>query len=432
MELGPEPPAVVNLLTTNCQLTQSAADATLLDLAARRLLELFQPGPDPADLMVRVRDRSPIGLKPYEQRVFDRVAANAGDRFVPLREIRQRYADGGPNWFSSLRSEVADDAKERGLVHTRLLGTPMVLLCVLAGATLGCFGLLPVFPTHTGGLRDAAGFLLVGLWFIIGPVIALLLLFIAHTHVRAFRLTPAGYAAGSRWLGVGRWIGGHEDLADLPPAAVAIWDRYLAYGVALGENPFAEENLDLRTGFVGEFTSTYTGAPRHVVVRYPWNPLSYTQAGARAFWNVLVLGACAAFWIAVGYRPGWPLPAKVALYGAVGVITVRAAYRLVRSLLSRRPVTLTGQVLAAHAWRSRPGQGTRWIQVVVDDGRHATTRPWLVRVDRANGVRAGDVVTITAQPWNRFVLQLQLQARRHRILAASQLRQPPPTNTVST
>ena len=43
-DLGGEPPAVVNLLVTRCELTAEAADATLLDLAARRILEVFQPG----------------------------------------------------------------------------------------------------------------------------------------------------------------------------------------------------------------------------------------------------------------------------------------------------------------------------------------------------------------------------------------------------
>src|SRR6266540_2996789 len=62
MELGSEPPAVVNLLVTRCELTADAADATLLDLAARRILELHQPGDDPGRLLVRVRVAEPAGL----------------------------------------------------------------------------------------------------------------------------------------------------------------------------------------------------------------------------------------------------------------------------------------------------------------------------------------------------------------------------------
>src|SRR5437660_1692390 len=69
MDLGAEPPAIVNLLVTRCELNPDAADATLLDLAARRILELHQPDPDPADLLVRVRVPAPDGLTSYERRV---------------------------------------------------------------------------------------------------------------------------------------------------------------------------------------------------------------------------------------------------------------------------------------------------------------------------------------------------------------------------
>jgi len=126
-DLGGEPPAVVNLLVTRCELTAEAADATLLDLAARRILEVFQPGEDPAGLLVRVRVTRPEGLNPYERRVFDRVAAIAGDRFAPLAEITRRYADGGPRWFKHLRTEVIADAAARGLVRVRKVGTGTVL-----------------------------------------------------------------------------------------------------------------------------------------------------------------------------------------------------------------------------------------------------------------------------------------------------------------
>jgi hypothetical protein len=76
------------------------------DRAARKLLELHQPGDDPAALLVRVRAAQPSGLNSYEQRVFDRVAAVAGSRLTPLEEITRQYADGGPHWFRHLRAEV--------------------------------------------------------------------------------------------------------------------------------------------------------------------------------------------------------------------------------------------------------------------------------------------------------------------------------------
>lgn len=53
-ELGPEPPAVVHLLANRWRLTVEAAEATLLDLAARRILEFRQAGSDPRDTTIHL------------------------------------------------------------------------------------------------------------------------------------------------------------------------------------------------------------------------------------------------------------------------------------------------------------------------------------------------------------------------------------------
>src|SRR5690242_10125353 len=55
-DLGPEPPAVASLLAAGWVVTEDAGEATLIDLAARRYLEFRQPGNDPAQTTVHVRD----------------------------------------------------------------------------------------------------------------------------------------------------------------------------------------------------------------------------------------------------------------------------------------------------------------------------------------------------------------------------------------
>jgi Predicted membrane protein (DUF2207) len=415
-DLGAEPPAVVNLLVTRCQLTVEAADATLLDLAARRILEVFQPGDDPAGLLVRVRVARPDGLTRYERRVFDRVSEVAGDRFTPLAEVTRQYADGGPRWYRHLRAEVVEDATARGLVRVRRLGSPVILLCLLTGMAVVCLGIVPLVPTaaHPDAAQNAIGDGLIAGWFLGSPVVALCLIFIALPHLNGVRYTPTGQEAGQRWLGVAGWLAAHEHLADLPPAAVAVWDRYLAYGVALGVNPIASGAVDLRVGRVLRVRSRYTGTTRTVSVRYPWDPMAYTQAGVRLVWSLGVLLCWAAFWLFAARRIGaWPAAASWPLY-ALGVLApVRAGYKVVRSTLARTaPVTVTGQVLAAHPYRLHAGSAPRWYQVVVDDGEHDRTRPWLVRADRVQGARAGDVVRIRAQRWNRYVLGLDVLYRR--------------------
>ena len=54
-DLGGEPPAVVNLLANRWRLNEDAAESTLLDLAAKRLIELRQPANDPMHTTIHIR-----------------------------------------------------------------------------------------------------------------------------------------------------------------------------------------------------------------------------------------------------------------------------------------------------------------------------------------------------------------------------------------
>ncbi len=416
MQLGAEPPAIVNLLVTRAHPTSAAADATLLDLAARRILELHQPSLNPADLLIRVREPAPTGLTSYEQRLFDRFASWAGDRFVPLSQAAARYADGGPTWFAAMRTEVVADAQARGLVVQRRPGSWVVFLCMVVGGILACLGALPFVPSdpHPSGGRAAIGntALVGGLCAV--PFITVVLLIIAVAHLRRLRITDAGLAAAGHWLGVAAWLAAHDNLADLPPAAVTVWDRYLSYGVALGVNPAAESALDLATGRTAAFTSFNGGTVRTIVAHYPRNPFAYTQAGARAVWSLLVSVLWIAFWSFVPGLSGWPDTVRVPVLAACGLLTIRTAYRLVMSVLAAlAPITVTGPVLAAHAWRPNASATMRWIQLVVDDGRHSRTRPWLIRDDRGRDINPGDVVSMRAQRWTHYVLRADVIRKHH-------------------
>ena len=436
MALGTEPPAVVNLLVNRGEVTADAADATLLDLAARRILELYQPATDDqAELLVRVRVRGPAGLagsEPaglagltgYERRVFDRVAAIAGDQFVPLARISAGYAEAGPNWFTELRREIVADARARGLVYARQLSTTMVFVCVAAGIAIGCLALLPFAAAGTtpnsgagtGATTNAIGYASVFGWLCATPFIAMILILgtVVLARVRGVRLSPSGRESAGRWLGVATWLAAHEALADLPPEAVAVWDRYLSYGVALGTNPAASAAVDLRVGRTSWFTSGYTGSVRTIRVRYPRDPFAYTQAGVRLLWSLLVLAGWGVggylLWPRVGRAP---VEVRYATAAVVILVLVRALYKLVRALIAKAlPVSVTGQVLTLHAYRAPVNSPVSWYQLVIDDGRRDRTWPWLVRADRIAGIRPGDVVDLRAQRWTRYVLELRVSRRR--------------------
>ena len=90
MELGPEPPAVVNLLVHELDVTGDALAATLLDLAARDHVEIIQVSPE-HHLVKPTRRSQP--LRSFEEQVLstvERAAAAAPDGVVTVDALSQR------------------------------------------------------------------------------------------------------------------------------------------------------------------------------------------------------------------------------------------------------------------------------------------------------------------------------------------------------
>ena len=69
LELGPEPPAVANLLVHEFRVTDEAVAATLIDLAARRFVEVEQRGVGVFYVRLRLTREEP--LTSYERRVLE-------------------------------------------------------------------------------------------------------------------------------------------------------------------------------------------------------------------------------------------------------------------------------------------------------------------------------------------------------------------------
>src|SRR5215207_5163417 len=105
LELGTEPPAVVNLVTNGWRMTPDAVSATLLDLAARDMVDLVQPGPDPAQTVCRIREPAPP-LTAYERRVYDRVAGLATGGVVPAAALSRGNSAQADRWWKGFRREV--------------------------------------------------------------------------------------------------------------------------------------------------------------------------------------------------------------------------------------------------------------------------------------------------------------------------------------
>ncbi|MFB8027433.1 MULTISPECIES: DUF2207 family protein [unclassified Streptomyces] len=255
----PEPPAVVSLLGNRWRGVEHAAAATLLDLAARGLVELRQPGDDPARSTVHVTEAgqaAPV-LLAHEQRVLERVTARAANGGAPIGAIAFRDDKRAASWNTALRQEIVAEARLRGLSRFRFarsLGSALLIGAFVPGSL---FAVAAVMGGH--GVRAAAA---VG----VAPGVALVFLLAKSLRERA---TPKGLERAGHWEGLRSWLTAHEDFAQLPPASVAVWDRYLSYGTALGVTSLTSRLLGFDSGDRRRVWSSYGGTWRPVRIRYP-------------------------------------------------------------------------------------------------------------------------------------------------------------------
>jgi hypothetical protein len=83
------------------------------------------------------------------------------------------------------------------------------------------------------------------------------------------RDTAAGRTAAAHWLGYQAYLLQDEQFRTLPPAAVQIWDRHLAYAAAFGAARTATKVLPLGAHDDRHAWSAYGGTWHRVRIRYP-------------------------------------------------------------------------------------------------------------------------------------------------------------------
>jgi len=398
MDLGPESPALVSLLVNRWSLTEDAGEATLLDLAARRFVELRQPGGDPMQTTVHPVASPPASqdLLPYESQVLDRVRGLAVDGVVPVTALTFRESGESERWQKRLRRAVIAEARAAGLSRRRISKTVSTVLAVLAfGAGVAVF--VAAWRFGIGKTEDDQP-----------PAVALgIVTFVALSALGARSLgerdTPAGREAAARWLGVRDWLRAHEQFAELPPAAVAVWDRYLAYGAAVGASRLASAVLDLEMGDKRLVWSSFGGTWHRVRVRYPafWprygRPLSFLIVSGLAY--------VAAGSLILKFLPDrWYLPAAGIVLLLLGI------YRLVRALLDLATQReITGEVLWLSLWKSRrkDDETIPWLDhLALDDGTSDRTTAWGLPTEFRGQCRDGDTVTVTVRPWSRRIVKM--------------------------
>jgi Predicted membrane protein (DUF2207) len=402
-ELGPEPPAVANLLTNDFDVEREAVPATLLDLAARRVVSIEEAG----DSYVCRLGREPRDLMPYEERVLSLVSSRAVDGVVPAGALTTGPRDRAAAWWRAFRGEVIEDAQARDLCRDLW---DRATIRWLAAAAIVPGPLFAVAAAHAGGA--------------VAYGIAAAVILGRAAGGRRQRDTETGLVAASRWLGTRRHLR-EGAFADLPPTAVAIWERYLAYAAALGVAPAAVGAMPMGTDEDRRAWSAQGGTWRLVRIRYPWlwPPAWGWRPWAAAF--VAAIGLVIAFGalrLAAGI--GWASPGPsdpaalvavvrglfvflLAVGTSVGLWSSFTAVRAVADLIAA-PERRTGVVLRVRTFgRSSRSVGRHYV--AVDDGRSPVIRALRIRTGpaSADGVIEGEEATATVTPRLRFVRDLR-------------------------
>ena len=386
-ELGPELPAVANLLVNRCKVTSAAAAATLLDLAARGHLELFGVGPD--RYVVRVRGDGSGDLAEHEQQVLALVREKATGGSAPLEaiELEQPSAE---QWRQRFATRVFDDAKAAGLLRARWARADWIGFGVLAGLALLLLGLaLAVADIAAPEAADASNNEEPGFWYVAMAGLAWLGLMAGIRWLGSQRYSAAGEVAAAHWLGVKRFLQRDAAFGDTPPSGVAIWDRLLAYGAAVGAAhgavagiPLEEEDPDVAWSRVG-------GTWREVRIEYPMH-FGYGERPITAIGKGLLrtvgYGALAFVLLPIVADIVWSSGSDVLdddpggivfvvglvfglVFVVVGAVLVAlladGLVRLVRGALDYRATeALTGEVVKHHTTTDRRNQQTfRWFAV---------------------------------------------------------------------
>jgi len=413
MEMGgDEPPAVVTMLTGGWRVGREAVPATLLDLAARKLLTIEGVGPD--RFVVRLRPL-PVGLKlaPYEDQVLGHVRRLAApDGTVACEALTTGPEGESQGWWKTFEAAVIKDARDRGLSRSRWSRWMLTILTVtaLAPAVLVALAIVVLPPQH-GGKDDnpVGGFL--GLTAMVWVPLSAV-----PRKLRAERDTPEGRAAGARWLGLREYLGEDGSFSGAPPAAVAVWDRYLSYGAAMGVAAAAVRALPLGSESDTVAWSHYGGGWRMVEIDYPKRvPPGWGRHPALAS----AIGAAS---LAVGLlvaRVFFPAMVDAAsrlldsvrdhgfrLFDVLGVVllgipTMVTAIWLVRAggmLLAAVPDLFVRRQVEGVVLRIRPHEKQPYL--AVDEGGQPKIRAWLVEptVLYGAGLSQGDAVRATVSP----------------------------------
>lgn len=406
-DLGPEAPAVANLLANGGNVTADAVPATLFDLAARKVVQIEET--DERHYQVRVGS-APAGLTRYESRVMRLLTSRASAGVVPAGALTLGSANEAKGWMRGFRGDVGADARSLGLAKPRW---PAWVLTLEGLFVFGAF----ILAAIAGNEDDKDP----GRWaFALAIALAT-----AWVSSYAFRddtqmITPAGVQAAARWLSLRKYLHDDELFPTLPPTAVVVRERYIGYGAALGVAAAAVRAIPMGAESDRRAWSSVGGRWRQVTVSYPklWPP-AYGFSPADAAWSGIRLAGIggAALWgiwfVLTRADVSISSPDRALRDIAAGAILASVVLLVVAAaglwLLLAAGVSLFGSTtVTGDAIRLRQyGSDDLTCYIAVDDGRTDRVRAWKVRAALYDTLTEYETVTVTVSPLLGYVRSVQ-------------------------
>ena len=402
-DLGSESPAVANLLANGGELTPEAVPATLLDLAARRALQIDET--EPRVYEVRIGSPPPAGLTAYESRVISLLRQKASGGVVPAAALTTGASGEAKSWHVSFNREVVSEARKLGFTKPRW---PPQVLSALGLLLFGAFVLVALAANDDNHLN--------ALW--VGTLtLALVTIGISNRILRdnAQLVTTAGLPKQARWLSLRKYLHDDELFATLPPTAVVVRERYLAYGAALGVAAAAVRAMPMGSESDSRAWSSYGGHWRQVSVSYPkvWPP-AYGASPGESIWRGIRLGSVAAvyLWVFAQLLPHLSFTQRadqltrdlsaVAVLGAAIALVVLGTglWLLLAGLIS---LVGTAHVTGDAVRLRRFGSEASICYLAVDDGTRDRIRAWKVRPAIYDALTEYSTVTVSVTPLLSYV-----------------------------
>ena len=186
-----------------------------------------------ADLELSPGDAS-IALAKHEEpvaKVFDHIVDDGPEVLSKMRDHIEKARTSNSKRFASFKEEVSEEiGKRRWYLGTgaKVLGVVIAALAIAAAVLFwqGAAGFRPEAPRWNDIVLIALG---------VCAVINAVVLVIGIGNTKLWRRrTKDGQLEAQRWEAFRRYLADFPRLDIAPPATLALWERFLVYGIAFG------------------------------------------------------------------------------------------------------------------------------------------------------------------------------------------------------